>query len=367
MDDELENFIRERKARVAEDKACLEQDPPYMEMKAKPYRGYGSTAKENIPPKSKAQGREESCSVGLPLGVEYERKKQRLQHELRMDYRRYTTQKKQFEHVETAGPLLQFNNRRPVKKDVATLTEESRMLHRPLCLAEDEERHSPALFRHRDRLGRPMDQESEGEECKDEVELIEGTRRMAVNGNYEKRRPTKTDGREDSSGVTRDGQTSRVQNKSADAEFATGLLIGTADTREALQRRKERYRQELQEQIAEQHCNKKREKYFELKVAATGINDPEKQPDRIRQFGLSRRKGAQVSDPVTTGDRSSSSALPDIEKIGARKREMLPPEQAHVAFPSPLLEYSSALGLGGGGLPPNSQPANPVTSMDIPR
>lgn len=30
--------------------------------------------------------------MGLPLGVEYERKKQRLQHELRMDYRRYTTQ-----------------------------------------------------------------------------------------------------------------------------------------------------------------------------------------------------------------------------------------------------------------------------------
>ncbi|CAI5639537.1 unnamed protein product [Oreochromis niloticus] len=46
---------------------------------------------------------------------------------------------------------------------------------------------------------------------------------------------------------------------------------------------------------------------------------------------------------------------------------MPPPEQAHVAFQSPLLEYSSALGLAGGGLPPNSQPANPVTSMDIPR
>ncbi|XP_025754249.1 centrosome and spindle pole-associated protein 1 isoform X3 [Oreochromis niloticus] len=384
MDDELDTFIRERKARVAEDKACLQQDPPYMEMKAKPYRGYGSTVKENIPPKSKAQGRgidpghnlsQESCSVGLPLGVEYERKKQRLQHELRMDYRRYMTEKKQFEPVETAGPLLQFNNRRPVKphlsvlkqKDAATLTEESRTLHRPLCLAEDEERQSPALMRHRDRLGRPTDQESEEEERKDELELIEGTRRMAVNGNHEKRRPTKTDGREDSAGVTRDGQTSRVRNKSADAEFATGLLIGTADTREALQRRKERYRQELQEQIAEQHRNKKREKDFELKVAATGINDPEKQPDRIRQFGLSRRKGGQVSDPVTTGDRSSSSALPDIEKIGAREREMPPPEQAHVAFQSPLLEYSSALGLAGGGLPPNSQPANPVTSMDIPR
>lgn len=33
MDDELESFIRERKERVAEDKANLEQDPPYMEIK----------------------------------------------------------------------------------------------------------------------------------------------------------------------------------------------------------------------------------------------------------------------------------------------------------------------------------------------
>uniref|UniRef100_A0A3B5R9Z9 Centrosome and spindle pole associated protein 1a n=1 Tax=Xiphophorus maculatus TaxID=8083 RepID=A0A3B5R9Z9_XIPMA len=61
MDDELENFIRERKARVAEDKASLEKDPPYMEMR-------------------------------LPLGAEYEKKKHRLQHELRMDYRRYMAQ-----------------------------------------------------------------------------------------------------------------------------------------------------------------------------------------------------------------------------------------------------------------------------------
>lgn len=36
------------------------------------------------------------------------------------------------------------------------------------------------------------------------------------------------------------------------------IFLGTADTEDALQRRKERYRQELQEQIAEQHRNKKR-------------------------------------------------------------------------------------------------------------
>lgn len=35
---------------------------------------------------------EENSSVGLPLGLEYEKKKQRLQHELRMDYRRYMAQ-----------------------------------------------------------------------------------------------------------------------------------------------------------------------------------------------------------------------------------------------------------------------------------
>ena len=33
MDEELRNFIREHKARVAEDKASLDQDPPYMEMR----------------------------------------------------------------------------------------------------------------------------------------------------------------------------------------------------------------------------------------------------------------------------------------------------------------------------------------------
>jgi hypothetical protein len=33
MDEELRSFIREYKARVAEDKASLDQDPPYMEMR----------------------------------------------------------------------------------------------------------------------------------------------------------------------------------------------------------------------------------------------------------------------------------------------------------------------------------------------
>uniref|UniRef100_A0A8C7YFT7 Uncharacterized protein n=1 Tax=Oryzias sinensis TaxID=183150 RepID=A0A8C7YFT7_9TELE len=47
LDDELENFIRERKARVVLDKASLEQDPPYMEIKVneheKPFRRENSS------------------------------------------------------------------------------------------------------------------------------------------------------------------------------------------------------------------------------------------------------------------------------------------------------------------------------------
>ncbi|XP_042349771.1 centrosome and spindle pole-associated protein 1-like isoform X2 [Plectropomus leopardus] len=389
MDDELENFIRARKARVAEDKASLEQDPPYMEIKGKSSRAYGSTVKENIPPKLSAQGKEESCTVGLPLGVEYERKKQRLQHELRMDYRRYMAQKKHFDRVEP-GPLIHLDNRRSIKqqlleddtvvlpkqrppsrRDAATLTEDSRGLRlaevKNLGAEEDEEQYS-VFPRHHDRLGKPLDEDSEEDEYL--KELMEGRRRRhtGTEAGFEKRRSNKTDGRGKMENLM--GRGSRALTKNEDAEFATGLIIGATDTEDALQRRKVRYRQELQEQIAEQHRNKKREKDLELKVAATGANDPEKQPDRIRQFGLSRREDPQILEPSATGgSETSSRGLPNNVKMGVRDREMPPPEQPHVAFQSPLLEYSSALNLGGGGLSPSSQPAAPSfpRAVDTPR
>ncbi|XP_035861778.1 centrosome and spindle pole associated protein 1-like isoform X2 [Sander lucioperca] len=393
MDDELENFIRERKARMAEDIASLEQDPPYMEIKAKPHRAYGSTVKENIPPKSIAQGKEESCPVGLPLGVEYERKKQRLQHELRMDYRRYMAQKKHFDHAEL-GPLIHLNNRKSIKqhllenqaggfpkqrppsrRDAATLTEESRGLHRASRHAEvktlrpeEDEEQSSVLPGHWDRLGKLVDQDSEEEEL--ELELMEGRRprHIGAEANYENRSSNRTSGREKRENLV--GRGSRALTRNEDAEFATGLLIGTADTADALRRRKERYRQDLQEQIAEQHMNKKREKDLGLKVAATGANDPEKQPDRIRQLGPHRRENHRVLEPSATGgSETSSRGFHYNVKTGVRDGETSPPEQPHVAFQSPLLDYSSALSLGGGGVSPNSQPAAPSfpRATDTPR
>ncbi|KAF3837942.1 hypothetical protein F7725_009710 [Dissostichus mawsoni] len=276
MDDELEIFIRERRARVAEDKASLEQDPPYMEIKAKPHRAYGFTVKENIPPKSITQGKEDSCGMGLPLGVEYERKKQRLQHELRMDYRRYMAQQQ-------AGVLSE--QRPPSHRDAATLTEDSRELLRALRLAE----------------GRPL--------CSEEDE----------------------------------------------ERASCSIFPGADNTEEALRRRKERYRQELQEQIAEQHMIKKREKDFGLKVAATGANDPEKQDQTV---GAGQEGLPGESD-------SSLRALRNNVRVGVRERETPPPpELTHVAFQSPRQEYSSTLSLS-----PNSQPAPPSfpRASDTPR
>ncbi|XP_029298029.1 centrosome and spindle pole associated protein 1-like isoform X2 [Cottoperca gobio] len=403
MDDELENFIRERKARVAEDKASLKQDPPYMEILAKPHRAYGSTVKENIPPKSIAQGKEDSCTVGLPLGVEYERKKQRLQHELRMDYRRYMAQKKHFDHGEP-GPLNHLDNRRslkhhllenqagdlpkqrpPSRRDAATLTEDSRGLHRALRLAEVRTLYSEEDEERASVLPRLLD--SEEEEYLHELELMEGRRLRRVKADARYVYVCMLEAcykvydlffvlidhflcffslsfpREKRDNLV--GRRSRALSKNEDAEFTTGLIIGAAYTEDALRRRKERYRQELQEQMAEQHRNKKREKDLGLKVAATGANDPEKQPDRIRQFGMCRRENPQVFEPSATGESEMSSRrLLHNVKMGVGDRETSPPEQPHVAFQSPLLEYSSALSLS-----PNSQPAAPSfpRAVDTPR
>lgn len=379
MDDELENFIRERKARVAEDKASLEKDPPYMEMRAKPSRAYGSTVKENIPPRFSNQEKDESCCVGLPLGAEYEKKKHKLQHELRMDYRRYMAQKSHLDPVES-GPLVTRDNRRNIKRlqpDPPTVVPEQRLqrdgasltsdgvLHRALRLHEEDLEPPSPPPGHPDQLGGLLDSDEDEEQSKDQLERTGGRRRrfLRPDANVQKILSAGTDGREKgerAAGVWSDGRRSRELSKNQNAPFATGLIIGAADTDEALQRKKERYRQELQEQIAEQQRNKKREKDLELRVAATGANDPEKPPDRIRQFGLSRREGPVVPEPSATAESGSSTrTAASNEGAALRGREKPPPALPHVAFQSPLLEYSSVLGLGEGHLSPNSQHGAP--------
>ncbi|XP_073439980.1 centrosome and spindle pole-associated protein 1 isoform X2 [Dendrobates tinctorius] len=121
-----------------------------------------------------------------------------------------------------------------------------------------------------------------------------------------------------------------------DEIFSTGLLLGEADKGEAQKRRKERYREDLMQQMAEQQRNKKREKELELKVAASGAIDPEKQPDRLRQFGA-------INRPQEMSDRNvpyRPGILVDSQKTSrtAMEEEKSPPERPRVAFQTPLPE-----------------------------
>ncbi|KAM4687563.1 centrosome and spindle pole-associated protein 1 isoform 2-T3 [Discoglossus pictus] len=114
--------------------------------------------------------------------------------------------------------------------------------------------------------------------------------------------------------------------------FSTSLYLGGTDN-DAQQKRKERYRQDLMEQIAEQQRNKRREKELELTFAASGAIDPEKQPDRLRQFGAINRR-YDVPDrnvPYRPGgvyEPGRNDQRPTIE-------EKLPPERPRVAFQTP--------------------------------
>ncbi|KAM9025871.1 centrosome and spindle pole-associated protein 1 isoform 1-T6 [Ara ararauna] len=99
MADDLLKFIEDQKAKLAQDKAELENDPPYLEMRNKESEKHSETskmlismAKENIPPNSQQNYSLGDYGLSLPLGEEYERKKHKLKEELRQDYRRYLSQ-----------------------------------------------------------------------------------------------------------------------------------------------------------------------------------------------------------------------------------------------------------------------------------
>ncbi|XP_070974284.1 centrosome and spindle pole-associated protein 1-like isoform X2 [Oncorhynchus clarkii lewisi] len=460
MDDELEKFIQLQKDRVAEDKASLEQDPPYLEIRTKDYKAHDPTFTNIRTFKSATeQGKEENCCLSLPLGEDYERKKQKLQQELRLDYRRYVAQKKHLNAAEP-DPSLPIGERRAAKeqlaslrappeipvvhcsprppvhpkqapsmRDAATLTEGRRRLHRGgRCLVEG--RRMEGLWpedelllpRERARLVR-VDFDSEADLTEEELDLMMRRRprqtRLEREERTWQRRHYKTDLRdisrlrdrgaelpdytessqyadrketngsvvpnedylEASQGTSsltpkpklqvpagmRPSGRSRSSTKKDELEFVTGLMIGAADAAAALQGRKERYRHELQEQIAEQQRNKKREKDLELRVAVTGTTDPEEKADRIKQFGAvnsddhARKRKDSWYPPGQAVD------LPGDELNGRpseENRERLPPEQPCVAFQSPLLDYSHTLGLNSGGTSPYSQAIH--RSMDTP-
>uniref|UniRef100_A0A8C4RYX6 Centrosome and spindle pole associated protein 1 n=2 Tax=Erpetoichthys calabaricus TaxID=27687 RepID=A0A8C4RYX6_ERPCA len=502
MSDDLGNFLEEQRAKVAEYRASLEQDPPYMEIRTKADFAHSSAAKENIPPnkwqvkQSPYSVKEESYGLSLPLGEEYEKKKQKLKQELRQDYRRYMAQAVNQErrkkngavslesHLTNQGLSLPIGDRRsakerlrsernreynkflkeqrqtfqvkdpevieqnskregreqlpdsfrtlPVsraedynssKKDAATLTEAKKDIIRRQRLddvqshrlnkhpeirerrprfsrfdfdseledqhqySDDErekfmlpERTQPRQTEEREFFGKMLPrQKQRGDrdmpryrsDRMDEDEIYPDVhprteRRKNENRSYRERledaqldyeddywekknkRPSSNTGR------TRPNERLQSSTKKHEERFATGLMIGETDKNQEEQRRKERYRQELQEQIAEQQRNKKREKELGLRVAASGAVDPEKQPDRIKQFGAVNREYDNKARDVPYRPGASLGVF-GIDKPGRpheeihQPEERAPPEKPRVAFQTPVIDYNSTFGALGAG------------------
>ncbi|ELK35372.1 Centrosome and spindle pole-associated protein 1 [Myotis davidii] len=380
MADNLDKFIEERKAKLAQEKAELESDPPYMEMKGKASEKLSenskiliSMAKENIPPNSQQTKGSLGLDYGLslPLGEDYERKKHKLKEELRQDYRRYLTQ---LTPIPSAIPT---SGKPPVspespRRDVLTPSEAYEELLNQRRLEEDRYRQLDDEIELRNRrINKKTNEEVDISNKKhqrfaskvdipdrrfsrfnedralDKQYYIpdkdpEVSEEMDERFRYESdfdRRPLRVYTNDRIYGNRRGnvppveyggdvtGQSniriSSAGNKSArdnEASKSTreicspfaGMLFGGED-RELIQKRKEKYRQELLEQMAEQKENKRREKDLELRVAASGAQDPEKSPDRLKQFSVAPRY----------------------------YEETIPPERPRVAFQTPLPPLSA--------------------------
>ncbi|XP_063025892.1 centrosome and spindle pole-associated protein 1 isoform X4 [Melospiza melodia melodia] len=393
MADDLEKFIEDQKAKLAQDKAELENDPPYMEMRNKESEKLSGTskmlismAKENIPPNSQQNYPLGDYGLSLPLGEEYERKKHKLKEELRQDYRRYLSQgisqakrKKNYlttDEVDpnTQGLSLPIDERRSAKerlrlernkeynqylRDKEEWNERLRKLGKKNRENEMHRNKAPiAVTRLQPELHAEVQPCNPGakppkkdaftstERCEEllnkrwmeEDRYHRKHHRIDEDGDFGRRYyrvdyDPETDAEMDPrfrSESTYDRKTPRgfyaernqmqisssasEQAKSAgERRYATGLVLGGQD-RELLQRRKEKYRQELMEQMAEQQRNKRREKELELSVAASGVQDPEKQPNRLKQFGFTARAF----------------------------EEKVPPERPRVAFQTPMPARSAS-------------------------
>ncbi|OWK63367.1 Centrosome and spindle pole-associated protein 1 [Lonchura striata] len=366
MADDLEKFIEDQKAKLAQDKAELENDPPYMEMRNKESEKLSETskmlismAKENIPPNSQQNYTLGDYGLSLPLGEEYERKKHKLKEELRQDYRRYLSQKNYLTADEvdpyTQGLSLPIDERRSAKERLRL--ERNKEYNQYL---RDKEEWNERLRRlgkknrenemHRNKTTNAVTRlqpelHTEVQPCntgaeppkKDAFTSTEGCEELLNKRWLEEDRPYMN-------GVVRDvpadyedelkdracvqlfsrtgDSRNQIQSNSSASEqaksarerqYATGLVLGGQD-RELLQRRKEKYRQELMEQMAEQQRNKRREKELELSVAASGVRDPEKKPNRLKQFGFTARAF----------------------------EEKVPPERPRVAFQTPMPARSAS-------------------------
>ncbi|ELW64698.1 Centrosome and spindle pole-associated protein 1 [Tupaia chinensis] len=369
MADNLDEFIEERKAKLAKDKAELESDPPYMEMKGKAPETLSenskiliSMAKENIPPNSQQPRGSLGIEYGLslPLGEDYERKKHKLKEELRQDYRRYLTQERlklernkeynqflrdkeesseKFRQVEKSTEHKNQRNKKSVsqiKTDLPSQIETScENLERP---RRDNLTPSDA---YEELLNQRRLEEDRYRRLDDEIELrnrritkkanedvgISDTKHqrfVSQTGIPDRRFSRFNEDRAFHRHYYRPDQDPEVKEEMDErfryeSDFDRRLLRVYTNDRIHGNRRGTVPPNEYDDDVTEQSNTRissagdKREKALELRVAASGAQDPEKSPDRLKQFSVAPR----------------------------HCEEMIPPERPRVAFQTPLPPLSA--------------------------
>uniref|UniRef100_A0A8C8SES6 Centrosome and spindle pole-associated protein 1 n=1 Tax=Pelusios castaneus TaxID=367368 RepID=A0A8C8SES6_9SAUR len=337
MANDLDQFIEDQKAKLAQDKAELENDPRYVDIKSKGAEKLSETskvlismAKENIPPNRQQNYQLDEYGLSLPLGDEYERKKHKLKEELRQDYRRYLSQKNYLTTNEvdpyTQGLSLPIGERRTAKHEterskkttaITKIQPELRSQIQPSCTASEPPKKDAftSTEAYEELLNRRRLEEDRYRRLDDEAELRNRIldKKLDEELDISSRKHHRFDSKLDSSprrhhrfdedrdfdrryyrldydpeineemdprfryesdydkkplrvfhaerNQAQSNSPTNEQGKSAtgkdDVPYATGLVLGSQD-RELIQRRKERYRQDLMEQIAEQQRNKRR-------------------------------------------------------------------------------------------------------------
>uniref|UniRef100_UPI00398F1A85 centrosome and spindle pole-associated protein 1 isoform X2 n=1 Tax=Pristiophorus japonicus TaxID=55135 RepID=UPI00398F1A85 len=411
MADELEKFLEEQRAKLTQDKIELDQDPPYMEMRTKSSEPFNQThqaadsiAKGNILPGIQSmkenlqtgRSKEENYGLSLPLGLEYDQKKQKLKEELRQDYRRYMAEKnsrtvRELERT-TEKLSLPISDRKSAKyyKENIDPSDDTRFqgaahirsgppLHEPAYSRNDaytsmeayeellnKKRQEEDRYRRSDdpEIGQRRNVQTQTDRRSgyyentfpDSGNYFQGSRNeyrqykekrdqeppAYIKGDHKeeyRRRPASVAGK---SGylINEIHDSPRERSKSAsvkDDTFGTGLLLDNSERENAQRRRRERYRQELLEQISEKQKNKKREKELELGVAASGAVDPEKEPNRLRQFGaVIRQHDRHGHDASYQGGEVHVTKYSSDERSPVEERQ--PPERPRVAFQTPPVD-----------------------------
>ncbi|XP_072110377.1 centrosome and spindle pole-associated protein 1 isoform X7 [Mobula birostris] len=364
MADELEKFLEEQRAKLAQDKLKLGQDPPYMEMRK------NSRIERELQPTVE--------NLSLPIS-DRKSAKDRLRIERNQEYNELLREQDKYEQLRRDGRWIPKENIDPsdesrfqaarhlrsgqqphesvsYKNDSRTMEAYEKLLNKK---RQEEDRYrssdDPEVGHRRNvqtQTERSGDYENNFPDSSKYFQRLKNEYRqykerydqelpLYIQDEYKKeyrRRPVSAT--EKSRYLINEVPDSpRERSKSAlvkdDAIFGTGLLLGNNERESAQRRRMERYRQELLEQISERQKSKKREKELELNVAASGAVDPEKEPDRIRQFGAithqhnsRRHAAADQKRKVHIGKYSSDD----------RSAEEQPPERPRVAFQAPAAD-----------------------------